>query len=68
MIVYVLFNSWKKSDYLKMQYSGKFKIKESIKKLLTHVTWRNSIEFHTLSKPNLDFLKEGILYIHGRDK
>lgn len=24
---------WRRSDYLKMQYSGKFKIKESFKKL-----------------------------------
>jgi hypothetical protein len=60
--------SWLKSDYLKMQYSGKFKIKDAIKNLQAHVSWRNSIEFHTLSQPNLEFLKEGILYIHGRDK
>jgi hypothetical protein len=50
------YRSWKRSDFLKMQYSGKCKIKESMKKLLMHVEWRNNPTNHCLNESSIKFL------------
>lgn len=71
-----IYSSWKRSDYLKMQYCGKCKLKDSVKKLQINLEWRATPANHCLNQKSLDFLviflnnnqKQGILYTHGRDK
>ncbi|CAD8185247.1 unnamed protein product [Paramecium octaurelia] len=61
-------SDWKESDYLKIGYSGRFKMKEVIKKLQLHLSWRANPIYHQINPATEKFLKDGICYIFGRDK
>ncbi|CAD8212465.1 unnamed protein product [Paramecium octaurelia] len=61
-------SDWKESDYLKIGYSGRFKMKEVIKKLQLHISWRANPIYHQINPATEKFLKDGICYIFGRDK
>ncbi|KAM3145533.1 hypothetical protein pb186bvf_002307 [Paramecium bursaria] len=64
----ILPRGFKESDYLKMGYSGRFKMVDVIKKLEANIQWRMNPLYHQLSDKIVAFLQTGIIYTIGRDK
>jgi hypothetical protein len=46
-------NNWRKSDYLKFMYSGKWKMSKAINCLKKHLEWRNNPLMHNLTDANI---------------
>jgi len=64
----VLPNDWKIEDTMKYAYSGKFDIKKSLTNLKAHLAWRAQINKSGPTDRSLRLLRNGVVYISGRDK
>ncbi|CAD8063213.1 unnamed protein product [Paramecium primaurelia] len=60
--------NWTDSDTLKMVYCGKFKDKNYLKVLQSHLAWRAIPNNFQPTDLNIAFLQKGIVYTYGRDK
>jgi hypothetical protein len=63
----VLPPGWSEVNTLKMCYSARFDMKKCLANLKNHLKWWLDPEMHQISSKSADLLKNGFIYVHGRD-